>query len=324
MMRMIVSLMMLALFTGLPMARPYMQIQQIDDQLLIHYQATPFLVYQFKNVPYKPYIKELYTPAGYNILLDAPHDHLHHHGLMYAVSINGVSYWEETEAAGMQLHEGIDMTEILDGKDPQNIKTILACFTEKLTWAPLGNVGDAKKPSLGEVAVCTENRRILTWFHEKQNANILVFKTSLDVPVDGDSITISGAHYYGLGMRFAPSMDNVGVFINAENSPGVVFRGEERLAEADWCAYIVEKSDHPVTVAMLAPLNSKTTWFTMPTPFAYLSATLRYHENTIEIKPGSRHALTYAVAVWDGVQSAEQIQSLYKEIWPIVMEVGGK
>jgi hypothetical protein len=60
------------------------------------------ICYRRKDVPYKPYVERFRTPAGVNILRDAPHDHLHHHGLMYAVNVNGVEFWTETEESGRQ------------------------------------------------------------------------------------------------------------------------------------------------------------------------------------------------------------------------------
>ena len=60
------------------------------------------LKYRYGDVSFKPYVKELFTPAGMNILLDAPHDHLHHHGLMLALGINGIDFWGETPGCGSQ------------------------------------------------------------------------------------------------------------------------------------------------------------------------------------------------------------------------------
>ena len=60
--------------------------------------------YRYGDVPFKPYVKELFTMGGLNVLLDAPHDHLHHHGLMFAVAVDGVNFWEESPRAGRQKH----------------------------------------------------------------------------------------------------------------------------------------------------------------------------------------------------------------------------
>ncbi len=50
----------------------------------------PVLDYRFANVPFKPYVEKLYTPSGVNVLRDSPHDHQHHHALMFALGVNGV------------------------------------------------------------------------------------------------------------------------------------------------------------------------------------------------------------------------------------------
>ena len=96
-----------------------------DKQIVISVNKKPFALYQYKDVPFKPYIKELYTPSGYNLLLDAPKDHLHHHGLMFALSVDGVSFWEETEKGGKEVDQG-DLSSFANEKE--------AGFTRTLQW----------------------------------------------------------------------------------------------------------------------------------------------------------------------------------------------
>ena len=55
------------------------------DRLLLQYQCTPN--------PRKSYVKQLCSPAGVNVLRDSPHDHKHHHALMFAVGVDGVDFW---------------------------------------------------------------------------------------------------------------------------------------------------------------------------------------------------------------------------------------
>jgi hypothetical protein len=63
------------------------------------------------------------------------------------------------------------------------------------------------------------------------------------------------------------------------------------------------------------------TWFTMAKPFAYMSATLRLHEEPMRL---DKHLLLiYGVALWDGRVETEQIDGLYREwvkiaitVWP--------
>ena len=71
-------------------------------ELEVKYKGGKLLVYAFATNQFKPYVRELYTLRGENVLRDAPPDHLHHHGLMYAVCVNGINFWEERGMPGFQ------------------------------------------------------------------------------------------------------------------------------------------------------------------------------------------------------------------------------
>ena len=86
-----------------------------------------FFRYRYKDVPFKPYFQELCSPDGINILRDAPFDHLHHHGLMYAVAVDGVNFWEERPTSGRQLHRSF--SKIKSAKSGTGIS-----FSETLDW----------------------------------------------------------------------------------------------------------------------------------------------------------------------------------------------
>ena len=69
----------------------------------------PVLRYRYQGVAFKPYVDQLFSPAGVQILRDSAPDHKHHHGLMYALSVDGVNFWEEaTVEAGTERHRRID------------------------------------------------------------------------------------------------------------------------------------------------------------------------------------------------------------------------
>ena len=53
--------------------------------------------------------------------------------------------------------------------------------------------------------------------------------------------------------------------------------------------------------------------FTMSPPFAYLSSTLNLWKEPLLLKTGEKLNVNYAVAVWDGETSAEQVDSLYEK-----------
>ena len=48
-------------------------------------------------------IEKLLTPRGINVLVDSPAGHVHHHGIMYAMDVDGVTFWTEAGKFGRQL-----------------------------------------------------------------------------------------------------------------------------------------------------------------------------------------------------------------------------
>lgn len=96
--------------------------------------------------PFKPFIHPLTSPAGHVVSLASPHDHVHHKGLMYALRVPGLNFWEERstlpgERVGRQAHLGFDAW--VD-RGPE------AGFTQRLAWRPVG----------GGEPVLTEVRRV--------------------------------------------------------------------------------------------------------------------------------------------------------------------
>ncbi len=261
--------------------------------------AVKIAEYRYGDVPFKPYIKELFTPNGLNVLLDAPHDHLHHHALMFAVAVDGVNFWEETPQAGVQ--RGIMVRDVTEA----NQDAPAVALADWLNWVdPVG------EKLLAETRVIHVARR------RPPEPTVLTWESRLSTPRKKSSVTLSGSHYFGLGLRFIPAMDAKGTFRNADSKPGTVFRGEERLVRSNWCAYTAQVDGDDVTVAMFGhPDNprSPTTWFTMAKPFAYLSATLGLHEKPLEIIEGKPVQLRYAVVLWDRLVESEEIDRQYQQ-----------
>ncbi|HNY76658.1 MAG: PmoA family protein [Sedimentisphaerales bacterium] len=269
------------------------------NSLWVRAGESPVLRYRYDDVPFKPYVKELYTPSGLNVLLDAPHDHLHHHALMFAVAVDGVNCWEETPTAGYQRHDAFVERELRSGSQSW------ASFGERIHWV------DAAGRRLLD-----EQRTINVRRTGEPKAVLLTWQSRLSAPEGKASAILSGSHYFGLGLRFIRSMDANGEFRNPDNGPGVIFRGEERLTDSNWCAYTAKAPDKVVTVAMFGhPDNPRhpTTWFTMATPFAYISGTMRLHEKPLVVPSGAPLMLRYGVALWDGRIETAEIERLYRE-----------
>jgi len=281
-------------------ANPQNPFEVVVDKVSVTAQMDkkPVFEYKYADVPFKPYVRQFWTPNGVNILRDAPHDHLHHHALMFAVNPDDVDFWGETETCGKQIHQRLS-----DTKPTLWAGVPAAGFTEENHWLKPGS----KEPTL------VEHRSVYALSLSGDPVSLLSFRTSLDAPKEKPAVVLSGRHYVGLGMRFVESMDKGGRFFNSDNAEGEIVRGDERNFQAKWCAYTAQADGKPVTVAMFShPKNPRpATWFTMSTPFSYLAATLNLHKETMTIEPGKSLELGYGIALWDGEVDANRIQQVF-------------
>lgn len=258
------------------------------------------LRYRFARVPLKPYVERFLTPGGVNVLRDSPHDHKHHHALMFAVAVDGVNFWEERSVSGRETPRGA----------PQAVREDVLGFER----ATIQQTLDWTDPGSGRTLLW-ESRRIATYSGAGLGASLLTWESRLAVPKGRASATLSGSRYFGLGARFLPSMDDGGHFLNADGKTGVA---GTNLVRSRWCAYQALADGKPVTFAMLDhPSNARfpATWYTMgdkPGEFAYMTNTLNLKKKPLTIAAGKPLDLRYGVALWDGRVDAQSIETLYR------------
>ena len=227
-----------------------------DTAIKISRGAKPLLEYRFASVPFKPYVSQMWTPDGVQVLRDSPGDHKHHHGLMFAIEADGVDFWSETAKNGKQRCRSLDGPATAAGG---------ARFAQRLDWVATNGT-----------LMLTEQRSLFVHDTRDCRATLLTWRSQLFAAA-GETVKLTGHHYFGLGARFLQAMDKVGGFTNASGQPGETVRGDERLVAAKWCAYSAPADDKPVTIAMFDDPNNPrhpARMFTMSKPFAYLSATL--------------------------------------------------
>ena len=165
----------------------------IDDKTVLECRCSPS--------PLKPYVKQLATPAGVQILRDSPADHKHHHGLMFAVGVDGVDFWAEEAGAGTQKPVAIEAVKSsIEGGVRE------ARFVQQLEWI---------NPR-GPKSLLAERRAIeVAAIQAPKPATLLTWNTRLSPAKGVESVKLDGHHYYGLGMRFLVSMDQGGRFFNS-------------------------------------------------------------------------------------------------------------
>ena len=259
----------------------------------------PVLEYRYAEVPFKPYVKQFFTPGGVQVLRDSPEDHKHHRALMFAIAADDVTFWDESPKAGKEVHKSFSGTKV---GERDGLST--AELTEALEWIAPGE----KEPLL------KEERKVEAIKGAAPGASLLTWTSRLEAAPGRKSVKLGGSHYYGLGARFLVSMDTGGSFFNEGGKTGEVVRGDERLTPSRWCAYTAVADGKPVTFAMFDdPKNARPAlWFTMAAPFGYLSATINLWKEPYVLEAGKPLALTYGAAVWDGKVGAEQVEALYR------------
>jgi len=258
--------------------------------------GQPLLRYVFNPRQCKPYVAEFSAPGGPNLLRDAPEDHLHHHGMMYAIKVNGLNFWEEVAGNGVQRVVKTTATETAD----------TATLQQWIHWvAPQ----DAFLPDTTPVALLIEHRTLILTADAAARESILEWKAEFAVGLKTNTVTLTGASYHGLGLRFLPQLDAYASHSYAGRQPDLAHDRQE-VAAAKWASVSFPAPDQPATILLVPhPANARAegAFFSMLTPFAYLSATQGLDRAPLVYHHGDQFTLRYLVALYSEVKSTEAL-----------------
>jgi Methane oxygenase PmoA len=302
---------LLALVCSVGAANPPISIDAKVDrgELTVRYQGRKLLVYAFATNQFKPYVRELYTLRGENVLRDAVPDHLHHHGLMYAANVNGINFWEERGAAGFEKHIELPLHSArIDAKGMP-----VTDFTELIHW--LAPTNKAASDSFA-AALLIEQRTLTLAIDEKNQEVALRWDSQFQVGPNAGKVTIHGPNYDGLGLRLPESFNHVARFQNSTDQP-YVGQNTQNVIPARWTSVAGVIDGHEVMLAMFGhPDNARgdTVFFTMLDAFAYLSATQGLDKNPLEYSAGDKFSLSYLLTVYSANKSPEFIRQR-SELW---------
>jgi hypothetical protein len=262
----------------------------------ISYQGRPLLVYAFDPQKFKPYVKELRTLKGDNVLRDAPFDHLHHHSLMYAIKVNGVNFWEETPGNGVE--KVVERPEpVLGFVESEGSKRPQAKITQILHWV---TPQDAFLPNNAPVALVIEHRTLVLTVTEQRQEVALEWRSQFEVGPKTNAVTLTGANYHGLGMRFLQELDPLAVHTLGGKRPDLG-NSRQEVSSAHWAGVSFASEGHPATIVLAGhPSNPRgdATYFSMLTPFAYLSATQALDKEPLVYHQGDKWELNYLVLLY--------------------------
>lgn len=237
----------------------FVSAQDVPAGILRTYDGRDFYHHRFRDVGQKPYIDFLAAPGGNNILRDAPADHFHHHGLMFAIRINGVNFWEEHPDGYPGKQELV----------PENfVSTAMECGQKgtfideslELNWiTPRGTLLLEEKRLMRAQMKSKSEPTLLTWvsvFTPPENREVAGVRPEVVPPphsAELEEITfLHGSSYNGFGLRFDESMDFGGRFFYREGSQVIPLEDYEfhNNVLCGWVAYTAKLHDKPVTVAL--------------------------------------------------------------------------
>lgn len=279
------------------------QLDQNAGVLEWRFNNQKLLVYAFGTNQLKPYVRELYNLRGDNVLRDAPPDHLHHHGLMYAIRINGTNFWEEVETPGIE--KSVRLLAHKTGKSTGGLPQ--AQFTQLIHWLPSANRSVADSAA---VALLIERRTLTLTVDEKNQEVALRWDAAFEVGKNAGKITLHGSQYNGLGLRLPKSFDRVARFQNSEGAPPTG-ANTQSLLPAKWTSVSGVMDERNVMVVLFGHSKNARgagTFFSMLEPFAYLSATQGLDKEPLGHSAGDKFALSYLLVVYPDTKPRQFIQ----------------
>ncbi len=281
-------------------AQSAITIEQTTTNLTVCYQGRKMMVYRFAPGQFKPYVGELFTINGQPVLRDSPSDHVHHHGLMFAIKANGVNFWEETPGCGFE--RPVKITQVQSSAT--NPGTSQAGFTQLIHWVAAADKDTA------DTAACAllEEERTLTLVVDESKQEVSVrWESSFKVGAKAQEVVLTGANYHGLGLRFPQDLDPVASHLNA-NGPVDNSGSRQDISQARWSAVLFNADAKPRTVAVFGdPDNARGNpfYFTMLKPFSYLSATQQLDQKELRYQRGDSFKLKFLVAAYPDIRSGE-------------------
>lgn len=268
------------------------------------YGQQKVLVYSFAPQKFKPYVKELAPLGGEDILRDAPFDHLHHHALMYGIRVNGINFWEEVPGNGVQKVIRTAKPLLAEtGPDGQPQATL----EQVLHWvAPQ----EAFLPDTAPVALLVEHRTLVLSVNPARQEVTLAWKSRFEVGGKTNTVTLAGANYHGLGLRFRQDLDPLALHSLAGARPDLA-NNRQDVSPAPWAAVSFDAPGHPATIALAghpANVRGNALYFSMLTPFSYLSATQGLDREPLIYHRGDQFELNYLVLLYPEAKPSETLR----------------
>jgi hypothetical protein len=140
---------------------------------------------------------------------------------------------------------------------------------------------------------------------------VLEWKSHFDVGAKTNTVTLAGATYHGLGIRFRQDWDKLAVHSIAGSRPDLS-NSRQDLSVAPWAAVSFDPpGGHPATIALAGhPSNVRgdARFFSMLTAFPYLSATQGLDREPLVYHQGDSFELNYLVLLYPEAKPSETLR----------------
>jgi hypothetical protein len=299
----LISPLLLLAASRLPDGEITASVNPTEGRVEWSYRGRKLLDYAFAANQFKSYVRELRTLGGDNVLRDAPADHLHHHGLMYAIRINGVNFWEEVGECGHERSVKL-LAQPVDADAAGHPR---ARFTQWLHWVAHTNRALA---DTAPVALLIEKRTLTLTVNEADGEVALEWRGDFEAGPGAANLRLHGSDYNGLGLRLPVEFDHAARHLNSENVP-YKEATQRDVITARWSAVAGSVGNHDITVAIFARpevMAGTTRFFTMLDPFCYLSVTQNLDKTPLEYKTGDHFSVRYLVSAWSRHPTAPQLE----------------
>lgn len=261
------------------------------------FRGRPVLAYAAEPSLHKPYVRELRTLRGENVLRDAPADHLHHHGLMFAVRVNGVNFWEERPPAGRQVAAGAPVVERGSGRDGLP----WASLRQRLHWLPPGEEDPA-------AALLIEEREVRLTVDAGLEEVAVAWTGRFEVGPSVERAVVHGTDYNGLGLRLPEAFDHVAEFANSARLSYSAAQTFD-VRPAAWTSASGRMEGREVQVALAShPANpGRQSFFSMRNAFAYLAAIPELAREPLEFGRGGRFVFRHLLLALPAHQNPDYL-----------------
>lgn len=287
-----------------------MNVKTTDGVVTVYADNTRLARYQADTSASKPYFDVVGLPAkagelaGRNLVLAAPHDHVHHLGLFFTpMYVNEVNCWVPAQIGNSENTYGYTLQNGLDTWNDGHGVVI----EQTNRWVTTDDAHEI-----------LEDRRKIRFQPSQDDSYFITWDQHLTAINETRRLHCESVptHFSGLNLRFIRSMNDGQIRL-----PQAAEEESKNGLERPWCDYTgaldgkvqaqdpwragITIMDHPENP------NHPNGWFNMNSPFGFLSAN-PMQERTVTLEKNESVTWKWGLWVHNGEQTVGEISNAYE------------